>query len=200
MGPSARVIRVANLTHVTLQDSNDSCPASIYQRFVRNPAGLANMNASCARRVTPVHTVGSYPRRLADAVPATPSRGNQVRTRALQAASVALAAVGDETSRFPLLSGRRDLGLRGGTVTFTRGHPRKITLHGVRFVADATITGTARWSRTPDVVSAHLTVRVRGMAPVWLAAQWRPFGAQDQRAVISGSQGKRRLAATAPAP
>lgn len=200
MGPSARVIRVANLTHVTLQDSNDSCPASIFQRFVRNPAGLANMNASCARRVTPIHTVGSYPRRLADAVAATPSRGNQVRTRALQAASVAVAAVGDETSRFPLLSGRRDLGLRGGTVTFSRGHPRKITLHGVRFVADATISGTAQWSRTPDVVSAHLTVRLRGMAPVRLAAQWQPFGAQDQRAVITGSEGKRRLAATAPAP
>jgi pimeloyl-ACP methyl ester carboxylesterase len=200
MGPSARVIRVANLTHVTLQDSNDSCPASIYQRFVRNPAGLASMNASCARRVTPIHTVGSYPRRLAQAVAATPSHGNQVPTRALRAASVAVAAVGDETSRFPLLSGRRDLGLRGGTVTFTRGHPRGITLRGVRMVADATISGTAQWSRTPDVVSAHLTVRAHGMAPVRLAARWRPFGAQDQLAVISGSEGKRRLAATAPAP
>jgi hypothetical protein len=98
---------VANLTHVTLQDSNDSCPASIYRRFVRNPAGLGTLNASCARRVTPIHTVGSYPRRLAQAVAATPRRGNQVPTRGLRAASVGLDAVGDETSRFPLLSGRR---------------------------------------------------------------------------------------------
>ncbi len=38
LGPSARVIRVANLTHVLLQDGDDSCPASIYQRFLRLPA------------------------------------------------------------------------------------------------------------------------------------------------------------------
>ncbi|MGN6166661.1 MAG: hypothetical protein ACTHQQ_00620, partial [Solirubrobacteraceae bacterium] len=193
-------IRVANLTHVTLQDSNDACPASIFQRFLRHPAGLARINASCARRVTPIHTVGTYPLRLADAVAATPRRGNQVRTRALQAASVALAAVGDETSRWPLLSGRRDLGVRGGKVTFSYGHPLEITLRGVRLVSDATINGTARWSRVADVVTARLTVRARGMAPVRLSAHWRPFGAQNQLAVISGSERSHRLAAAAPAP
>ena len=74
MGPSARVVRVANLTHVTLQDANDACPASIYQRFVRNPAGLASEDTSCAQHVAPIHTVGSYPLRLAGAVPATASQ------------------------------------------------------------------------------------------------------------------------------
>ncbi|MBV9165025.1 MAG: alpha/beta hydrolase [Solirubrobacterales bacterium] len=200
MGPSARVIRVANLTHVTLQDSNDSCPASIYQRFVVDPGALARMDASCARRVTPIHTVGSYPLRLTGAVPATPSPGNRAGTQALEAASVALAAVGDETSRWPLLHGRHDLGLRGGTVTFSPGRPLEMSFHDVRPVTDATVDGTARWNRVTDSVSASLTVRIPGAPAVRLSAHWRPFGAQSQLAVISGSQGKRSLSATAPPP
>ncbi len=200
MGPSARVIRVANLTHVTLQDANDACPASIYQRFLRNPAALQRMNASCAPRVTPVHAVGAYPLRLADAAAARPSRGNETGTEALQAASVAVAAVGDETSRWPQLSGHRDLGLRGGTITFMPGRPLRMSFHSDRFVLDATIDGTASWNRQADTVSARLTVHIPGAAPVRLAAHWRPFGAQSQLAIISGSQGSRRLAATTPAP
>ena len=84
MGPSARVVRVANLTHVTLQDANDACPASIYQRFVRNPAGLASEDTSCAQHVAPIHTVGSYPLRLAGAVPATASQPNTAGRQALR--------------------------------------------------------------------------------------------------------------------
>jgi len=200
MGPSARVIRVANLTHVTLQDANDACPASIYQRFLRNPAGLHRMNTSCAPRVAPVHAVGAYPLRLADASAARPSRGNQTGTKALQAASVAVAAVGDETSRWPQLSGRRDLGLRGGTITFMPGRPLRMSFHSVRFVLDAAIDGTVSWNRQAGTVSARLTVHVPGAAPVRFAAHWRPFGAQSQLAIISGSQGSRRLVATTPAP
>ena len=79
--------------------------------------GLATENTSCAGRVTPVHTVGSYPRRLAGAVPATAAPGNTAGRRALQAVTVALASVGDEISRWPLLSGDRDRGLRGGKIT-----------------------------------------------------------------------------------
>ncbi len=179
---------------------NDACPASIFQRFLRDPEGLARLDASCARRVTPVHTVGSYPLRLADAVAARPRRGNRAGTRALQAASVALSAVGDETSRWPELSGRRDLGLRGGLVTFSPGQPLKISFHDVRVVTDAAINGTARWNRAVDQVNARLTVRIPGGALVRISAHWRPFGAQNQLAVISGSQGSRRLIATAPAP
>ncbi len=200
MGPSARVIRVANLTHVTLQDANDACPASIYQRFLRDPAQLGRLNASCAPRVAPVHAVGSYPLRLADAAAARPSRGNQAGTEALRAASVAVAAVGDETSRWPQLSGRRDLGLRGGTIAFVPGRPLRISFHNVRFVLDAPINGTARWNRQADLVSARLTVHVPGAAPVRLSARWRPFGPQNQPAVISGEQGRLRLRALTPAP
>jgi hypothetical protein len=200
MGTSARVVRVANLTHVTLQDANDSCPASIYQRFVRHPADLASENTSCAGQVAPIHTVGAYPLRLADAVPATATRGNTAGRQALRAASVALASAGDEISRWPLLDDGHDLGLRGGRVSFSGGNVLRISLSNVRWVTDATIDGTARWNQSAGWVTARLTVHPAGAAPVRLAARWRPFGGQDQPAVITGSQGQRHLAAVCPAP
>jgi hypothetical protein len=47
--------------------------------------------------------------------------GNTAGRQALQAASVALASVGDEISRWPLPGGNSDLGLRGGRVRFSGG-------------------------------------------------------------------------------
>ena len=122
MGPSARLVTVANLTHVALQDANDACPASIFQRFVLDPGNLRQENTSCAAQVTPVHTVGAYPRRLAGVAPATAAPGNAAGRTARQAAAAALASAADELNRFPLLAGNRDRGLRGGTVTFSSGH------------------------------------------------------------------------------
>ena len=148
MGRSARLVTLANLTHVTEQDGDSGCAMSIYQRFVSDPGGLPDENTSCAGRVSPIHTVGSYPRRLADAVPASPRPGNQAGRQALRAATVALASVGDEVSRWPLLSGNRDLGLRGGRVAFSGGTDLKITLRGVRWVRGAVIDGTAVWDQS----------------------------------------------------
>ncbi len=199
MGPSARLVTVANLTHVALQDANDACPASIYQRFVLDPGNLQQENTSCAARVTPVHTVGAYPRHLAGVAPATPAPGNAAGRRARQAAAAALASAADELNRFELLPGYTDRGLRGGTVKFSTGHGLLATLHGVRWVSDASTEGTARWDPATDRVSARLTVRYGGRT-IRLTADWLQFAAQDQPAVITGTAGSRRLAATMPAP
>ena len=201
MGRTARVVRIANLTHVTLQNPNDACPARIFQRFISNPDGLAHENTSCAGQVSPVHTVGSYPPRLGQAVPARPTQGNQVGRVALQAAATALASVGDEISRWPLLlGGGSDLGLRGGHISFSAGNVVKISLRNARWVANATINGTASWNQATGFVAARLTVSPIGAAPVKLTAHWRVFAEQNQLAVITGSQGGLRLAAVAPAP
>jgi len=200
MGPSARLVTLANLTHVTEQDGNSACAMSIYRRFVLDPGDLHQMNTSCASHVAPIHTVGSYPRLLRDAVPASPLPGNRAGRQALRAASVALASVGDEVSRWPLLSDDHDLGLRGGRITFSGGTDLRITLHGVRWVSDATIDGSAAWDQSSGWVTARLTVHPDGAAPVWLTGRWLAFGSQKQLAVIHGSQGGRRLAATCPAP
>ena len=200
MGPSARLVVLANLTHVTLQDANDACPASVYQRFVLDPAGLAREDVACARRVTPVHSVGSYPVRLAGAVPATPQPGNTAGRPALQAVSVALASAGDEVSRYQDLSGGTDLGLRGGRVAFAGGQLVKITFRAVRWVTDATVSGHAWWDQATGQVTARLTVQPRRGAVVRLTARWLAFGSPARRAVITGTQGARRLLAIAAAP
>jgi len=200
VGSSARLVTLANLTHVTEQDGDSRCAMSIYQRFVSDPGGLPDENTSCAGRVSPIHTVGSYPRRLADTVPASPRPGNQAGRQALRAATVALASVGDEVSRWPLLSGNRDLGLRGGRVAFSGGTDLKITLRGVRWVRGAVIDGTAVWDQSSGWVTARLTVHPDGGAVVRLTGRWQVFGSQRQLAVVRGSQGGRRLAARCPAP
>jgi hypothetical protein len=168
MGRSARLVTLANLTHVTEQDGNSGCAMSIYQRFVQDPGGLPDQNTSCAGRVAPIHTVGSYPRRLADATPASPLPGNRAGRQALRAATVALASVGDEVSRWPLLSGDRDLGLRGGQVAFSGGTHLKITLRGVQWVSNAVIDGTAIWDQSSGWLTARLTVHPDGDAVVRL--------------------------------
>jgi hypothetical protein len=134
-------------------------------------------------------------------VPARPTRGNAVDREALQAASTALAIVGDEISRWPLLAGGGiDLGLRGGRITFSGGNVLTISLHDARWVTDATVSGTATWNQAADSVTARLTVRTAGADPVRLTARWRPLGEPNQLAVITGSQGGKRLAAVTPAP
>jgi hypothetical protein len=85
-------------------------------------------------------------------------------------------------------------------VTFTPGRSLRISLRNVRWVANARIDGTARWDQASGWVRARLTVRPAAGAAVRLAARWRPFGSQRQPAVIRGSAGGHRLAATAPAP
>jgi pimeloyl-ACP methyl ester carboxylesterase len=200
MGRSARLVTLANLTHVTEQDGDSGCAMSIYQRFVQDPGGLPDENTSCAGRVSPIHTVGSYPRVLADAVPASPLPGNRAGRQALRAATVALASVGDEVSRWPLLSGNRDLGLRGGRVAFSGGTDLKITLRGVRWVRGAVVDGTAVWDQSSGWVTARLAVHPDGGAVVRLTGRWRVFGTQQQPAVVRGSQDGRRLAAQCPAP
>jgi pimeloyl-ACP methyl ester carboxylesterase len=200
MGRSARLVTLANLTHVTEQDGDNGCAESIYRRFVARPGDLRREDTACARRVAPVHTVGAYPVRLAGAVPARPAAGNRAGRTALRAAAVGLAAVGDEISRWPLLGGDVDRGLRGGRVRFAGGATLRIRLTGVRWVTNAVIDGTARWRQASGWVTARLTVRVAHGVVVRLTARWRVYARPGQRAVITGSAAGARLAATATAP
>jgi pimeloyl-ACP methyl ester carboxylesterase len=210
VGPSARLVTVANLTHVTEQDGDNVCAESVYRRFVARPARLATENTACAGRVAPIHTVGVYPLRLGQAVAARPAAGNRAGAAALRAVTVALASVGDEISRYPLLSGDVDRGLRGGRVTFSGGQVLRVRLSGVRWVTNATVTGTAWWNQATRRVRAVLTVRLAGGMVVRLTARWGVYARPGQAAVVTGSVvagpggadpgGGRRLAATAPAP
>jgi pimeloyl-ACP methyl ester carboxylesterase len=201
MGKSARLVTFANLTHVTLQDADDACPASVYQTFVSDPAGLRTQNAACAAKIAPVHAVGSYPLHLAQAAPAQAVAGNKAGRQARQAATVAVDAVGDEISRSAYIFSGTDLGLRGGHVTLrSTASGLTVKLDAVRWVTDATIDGTATWNQSTGAVTARLTVHPRRGAVVRLKASWLVLGQPGQYAVITGTQGKAALAARCPAP
>ncbi|HEX3490578.1 MAG TPA: alpha/beta hydrolase, partial [Streptosporangiaceae bacterium] len=196
MGRSARLVTLANLTHVTEQDGDNACAESIYRRLVAWPAGLRRENTSCAGRVAPVHAVGAYPDQLAGMVAARPARGNRAGRTALRAVTAGLAAVGDEISRWPLLGGGVDRGLRGGRVTLAGGGTLRIRLTGVRWVTDAAINGTARWRQESGWVTARLTIRVARGPVVRMTARWRVYAEPGQRVVVTGSAERARLAAT----
>ncbi len=160
MGRSARLVTLANLTHVTLQDGNDACAASIYQRFVLRPGGLRTENTSCAARVAPVHAVGPT-RLLAGAVPARPAANRRAGGPA--GGLGRRGRVADEISRFPLLSGD-PISACSAAGHFTPGATLGIRLHGVRWVSDAAIDGTARWKQ-----AGRVTARLRS---AWHTAPW----------------------------
>ena len=141
MGRSARLVTLANLTHVTEQDGDNACAESIYRRFVARPGDLRRENTACAGASGAGAHGGQLPERLGGAVPARPAPGNRAGRTALRAVTVGLAAVGDEISRWSLLGGDVDRGLRGGRVKFAGGGTLRIRLTGVRWVTNAVITG-----------------------------------------------------------
>ncbi len=191
MGPSARVVLLHNLTHVTAEGIRYGCASSIYRAFVANPAALPHLDVSCAKDVPEIHTVPTDPRFLRQAIPAVPRSGNEAGRRARQAAAVAVAAVGDEISREPFLSGTSDAGVRGGKATFSEGSPLVITMLGVRWVADATVDGTA--TRSGGHVVAHLVVHADGLW-VRFTANWDPDGNLGVAQILGRANGQRLVA------
>jgi hypothetical protein len=196
MGSSARVVVLHNLTHVTAEGVLVGCASSIYRAFVADPSDLATMDTSCAKNVAEIHTVPTNPMFLSQVIPATPLPGDTADRRVRQAAAVAVAAVGDEISRWPFVFASSDTGLRGGMTTFSGDSTVIMHLHHVRWVNDATVDGTARWRG--DSATAHLVVRTGGLT-LRLTASWDPFGSLAFARVV-GSAGGMRLLAQLPAP
>ena len=76
LGANTRVITVPNTVHVDSQGytpllNGTRCVRRIIRAFVRAPAAMATLDASCTSGVPPVHTPGAYPVRLAQAAAAT---------------------------------------------------------------------------------------------------------------------------------
>ena len=73
MGPSARWILVRNDTHVNAMDDPVGCASGLVQTFIRDPAGLKRMNASCAERTPEVRVVGTFRATLSHVRPPPPA-------------------------------------------------------------------------------------------------------------------------------
>jgi pimeloyl-ACP methyl ester carboxylesterase len=199
MGPSARWVKVENTAHVTALADPFGCASGLVRRFVAHPQRLHAMDVSCAARIPEVRAVGEFPERLAAVHPASPARGNVAGPTGLRLAAVGAAAVGDAIWRWWYLPGSEGTGLRGGRFT-VRGDPVvRLRLRGVRFVADATVAGTATWDLDSGRVTARVRVEGPGGTAATLGMTWNDKG-RHPRATVTGRAGGDRLAATLPAP
>jgi hypothetical protein len=192
-------LAVENTAHVTALADPFGCASGLVRRFVAHPGRLHAMDASCAARIPEVRAVGEFPRRLAAADPAKPAGGNAAGPTGLRLAAVGAAAVGDAIARWWYLPGSSGSGLRGGRFTVAGDPLVRLRLRGVRFVADATVEGTATWNLDSGKVTARVTVTGPRGAAATLRMAWN-----DKRrhplARVTGRAGGDRLAATLPAP
>ncbi|KOU54393.1 hypothetical protein ADK54_01810 [Streptomyces sp. WM6378] len=205
IGPSARFIEIAGVTHVTAMPDTrwpalNACGAFLYRRFIDDPKALAQLDISCSRTTPPIPTLSSYPFTLNEASPALPAPGDQSSPTTLRAAHIAASAVADAITRSHYLTGQTDTGLRGGTWTYTTGTPTTtFTLNSVGWVSDATVNGAATWNQDTGTVSATLTVNPAGGPLTTIHATWNTLDTRTP-ATIHGNAGGKTLNATLPVP
>ena len=200
MGPSARWILIHNDTHVNAMDDPVGCASGLVQTFIRDPADLKQMNASCAGRTPEVRVVGTFPATLPRVTPATAGPGDQAGRTGLRLAAVGAAAVGDAAWRWYYGDGVKGWGLRGGTFRFTgTGSRIGIRLTQVRWTSDTQVSGTVRWNQASGQVWARLTIAGPGgtSAPIRL---WYFDYVPHSVAHLSGHYRGQRIIATMPAP
>ena len=178
LGATTRVVTLANTVHVTSEGDNmllvgAACARRVIRAFVRAPAKIATLDASCAAAIPPIHTPGAYPVKLAGAAPATVAAGSDPGESARRAVTVAAGALADATIRRYYSGVGKGPGLRGGTFTVKDGTRLRFTLRKVRFVSDATVSGTGTWRMSDGAIRGTLTVKPATGAAVRVKLSWR---------------------------
>ena len=197
--PSATLVPVANVGHVTALADFDGCTSGIVRRFLRT---LSPGDTSCAARTQEIHVVPEFPRRAAGAPAADPApAGDRSSPLDRRVAWAAAWAVGDAFARWNLMYGERGHGLRGGRFVASGAYyshaPVTLRMRGTRFVSDVAVNGRAVWDRREGSVSARL--RVSGPRSGMLRIAWRT---RDPRSVASlrGRLGGHPVRLSTPAP
>jgi pimeloyl-ACP methyl ester carboxylesterase len=195
--PNAQQILVANSFHVTAEGDRSDCASVIAINFFRN---LNPGDTSCASQIAEVRMVPKFARSMTELAPAMPAAGNQGTTADLQAAAAAALTAGDAIARWWVNYSGHDVGLRGGSFTFTdSGSITNFMLDGLEWVEDLAVSGTIQWDvETPSPVVAQLTFETAGGAGA-LTVSWYDLQPQAQ-ATISGTIGGRIIAASMQAP
>ena len=184
--PNSTFVEVHNMVHVSALGDTNGCASGIVLRFVRT---LSAGNTSCAARYPEIHLVDAFATHAAE-VPGSPAR---------RAAVVAVDTVGDVIARWDSMFGSRGVGLRGGRFS-TRGDlQRSWTLHHVRWVTDAAVSGNAAIDEPSGRASAHLTLAGSGVLHGHLHLAWNIWDDQGQ-VVITGMLGGHSVHLVAPAP
>jgi hypothetical protein len=186
--PDSTLVVIQNSGHVTaLQDQND-CASRIYQHFVR---ALSGGNTSCASRTPEVRVVPSFPLSLAGVAPASQSPGDRSRPADRRMAAAAADTVADAVQRWWVNYSGTEVGLRGGTWSYTGTSDIVFTFHKAAFVPDVRVSGTASWQYSTGVVRGTVVVR-DGRATEHLRLAWSEQ-ARAAVARIDGTAGGRTV-------
>jgi hypothetical protein len=177
LGAHVRIVKLANAVHVssegdTLLVGATRCARRIMRAFVSDPRTLDLIDARCASSIPPLHSGGPYPALFAGAAPATLVSGPDPGVDARRAATVAAAALGDATIRRFYSGVPKGPGLRGGSFVTGGDGPFSFKLSGVRFVGDATVSGSGDWSPATSAASGKLTVTTPAGAKVVVTLSW----------------------------
>lgn len=130
------------------------------------------LDTGCTRDIPPVHTAGAYPRRLADAVPATLVSGPDPGLARRRAVTVAVGALADAPVRWWFSEAARGSGLRGGSFT-AKGYPLvRLRLHRVRFASDVSVSGLGSWRFGDGATRGTLRAVFAGDSAVRLRVAW----------------------------
>jgi pimeloyl-ACP methyl ester carboxylesterase len=202
IGGHARFIELANSTHVVGEGDTD-CGSELVQSFVAHPQAIDSLDGSCAAAVPPIHTVGVFPASLTEQPPIEASPGSGAPLADLQLAAAAVSTAGDAVSRYTAIEATHDRGLRGGSVTVSKGGSL-LTLKGDRLLADVPVSGTVKLAPDPipadgETVLATITAKVPGMGSASFTATWTTAGAGAQAQLV-GSVGKESVSGSMPAP
>ena len=133
-----------------------------------------------------MHTAGAYPRRLADAAPATLVSGPDPGLERRRAVTVAAGALADAPVRYWFSGAARGAGLRGGSFT-AKGYPFvRLRLRRVRFVGDVTVSGTGSWRFSDGATRGTLAVKLPNDDVVRVRLSWNQRS-RLARARVGGS-------------
>jgi hypothetical protein len=115
-----------------------------------------------------------------------------------RAATIATDTIGDVIARWDNMFGSRGVGLRGGSFTTTGYARRNWTLHRVRWVDDAPVSGRASIDMLAGTAHANLTIG--GVVPHGhLHLSWSTTQ-PDAQVLVTGMLGGRHVRLRLPAP
>jgi pimeloyl-ACP methyl ester carboxylesterase len=202
IGGHARFIELANSTHV-VGEGDTACGSTLVQEFVADPQALDSLDAACAPVVSAIHTVGVYATRLSEEPPLNPAPGSSAPSADLRLAAAAVTTAGDAIARYEALEVKTDGGLRGGSVTASKGGTL-LSLRHDRLVPEVAVSGTVTLAADPDAedgktVLASLTVKAPGIGKGSFTATWTTAGTGAEAQLV-GSVARQPIAGSMPAP
>ena len=174
--PNSTYLEVPNVAHVVALGDYQGCTSSIAVRFVATGGDVGDV--SCvASAYQEVRTVESFPKRLADVVPAEGASAHAGRV-----ARAVLDTVGDIFPRWMTMAGESGVGLRGGKFSSTGFDIVEFDLRRLEFVNNVKVSGSVVWDRFTGVIEAE--VRFEGAASGRLLFTWNDY---DHVAVATAS-------------